>query len=334
MLKEKISSDLAAGSDFQEKYIKEALEKGYSRGDVYNADETGINWQALPRKSLASRCKKSAPGFKVSKERITDVECANASGELKVKLLVIGKSKRQHCFKNVETLLSCFVHKSAWMTSAIFIDWFKNVFIPSVTKFHVEKKKSGKVLLIIDNTPTHPALKVLNKIDQNFEVQFLPPNVTATLQPMDQGVIDKMKRIYRKQLRIYKKVEHEDSIYMLADAWETLPKRNLQRAWRKLWPDEENRINENEDCVVNEICSTISGFEQCGKNYASEWFVVEDNDPGYQALSNQKIAVIVSEGDAETVESDGDKNKNDIEEAEPTHSEAFIAAETLMSWLA
>ena len=70
---EKLSSDLAAGRVFKEKFIKEALEKGYSRDDVYNADETGINWRALPCKSLASRRKQSAPGFKVSKERITAV---------------------------------------------------------------------------------------------------------------------------------------------------------------------------------------------------------------------------------------------------------------------
>ncbi|KAJ8871377.1 hypothetical protein PR048_027694 [Dryococelus australis] len=28
----------------KEKLTKEAFEKGYSRGDVYNTDETGINW--------------------------------------------------------------------------------------------------------------------------------------------------------------------------------------------------------------------------------------------------------------------------------------------------
>ncbi|KAJ8871552.1 hypothetical protein PR048_027876 [Dryococelus australis] len=167
--REKLSSDLVAGSVFKEKFIKAAR-----RGDVYNADETGINWRALPRKSLESRREKSAPGFKVSKERITAMVCANAIGEHMVKLLVIGKSKKPCCFKNVQTLPV------------------------SVTTFCEEKKRSGKVL-IIDNTPIHPRIEVVNKIDQNFEVQFLPPNVT-TLQPMDQGVIKKMKRIYRQQL--------------------------------------------------------------------------------------------------------------------------------------
>ncbi|KAJ8896628.1 hypothetical protein PR048_001972 [Dryococelus australis] len=106
---------------------------------------------------------------------------------------------------------------------------------------------------------------------------------------------------------------------MLADAWENLTKSNLQRAWRKLWPDEESRIeeNENEDCIVNEVtelCCAISGLEQCDKNYASEWLAVDDRD-------------------TEIVESDGDENENDVEEAGSTHSKAFMAAETLMSWL-
>ena len=87
----------------------------YKRQDVYNADETGINWRALPRKSLASRREQSAPGFKVSKERITAMVCANASGEHKVKLLVIGKSKKPRCFKNVHTLpvsYTCLLYTS------------------------------------------------------------------------------------------------------------------------------------------------------------------------------------------------------------------------------
>ncbi|KAJ8866499.1 hypothetical protein PR048_032342 [Dryococelus australis] len=155
---EKLSSDLATGSVFKEKFIRKHLKK-----------------EALPRKSPASRREKSTPRFKVSKERITAIVCANASGEHKVKLLVIGQSKKPRCFKNVQTLpVSYTSQTSAWTTSVIFLDWFKNEFIASVTKFHEEMKKSG-------------------------EMQFLSPNVTATLQPMDQGVIKKM-RICRKQL--------------------------------------------------------------------------------------------------------------------------------------
>ncbi|GFS62856.1 hypothetical protein TNCV_2275851, partial [Trichonephila clavipes] len=30
-------------------------EEGYSIADVYDVDETGVNWKALPRKPLASK---------------------------------------------------------------------------------------------------------------------------------------------------------------------------------------------------------------------------------------------------------------------------------------
>lgn len=59
---------------------------GLSQDDVYNADETGLNWKALPKKSLASRQENVARGFKVSKERDTIMTCANAAGTHKFSL--------------------------------------------------------------------------------------------------------------------------------------------------------------------------------------------------------------------------------------------------------
>ncbi|GFT96496.1 jerky-like protein [Trichonephila clavipes] len=43
--------------------------EGYSRDDVYDVDETGVNWKALPRKSIASKREFTAPGFKKLRER-------------------------------------------------------------------------------------------------------------------------------------------------------------------------------------------------------------------------------------------------------------------------
>ena len=49
-------------------------------------------------------------------------------------------------------------------------------------------------------------------------------------------------------------------------------------------------------CVCCLLYTSILGFEQCDKNDASEWLAVDDNDPGYQILSDQEIADMVSEG--------------------------------------
>lgn len=81
-------------------------EKNLTSHQVYNADESGLFWKVLPNKTLAHSGEKSAPGRKVSKERITFMPCSNASGSYKLKLLVLGKSMKPRAFKNVHIPVS------------------------------------------------------------------------------------------------------------------------------------------------------------------------------------------------------------------------------------
>lgn len=99
-----LSGDFSAAESFKTKFKDFIDKEGYSRGSVYNADETEIFWKSLPRKSLASRRKESAPGHKVTKDRVTAMVCPNADGTHSLPLLVIGKAKRPPCFKNVACL--------------------------------------------------------------------------------------------------------------------------------------------------------------------------------------------------------------------------------------
>ena len=73
---------------------------GYEPCDIYNMDETGLFYRALPDRSLTVKgqdCK----GGKRSKERITVALCANMAGEM-CKPLVIGKSAKPRCFRNLD----------------------------------------------------------------------------------------------------------------------------------------------------------------------------------------------------------------------------------------
>ncbi|GFW20163.1 HTH CENPB-type domain-containing protein [Trichonephila clavipes] len=91
-------------------------------------------------------------------------------------------------------------------------------FIPNVKKLRESEGKTGKVLLILDNAPCHPPVEILNAIDDDFSVMYLPPNVTTLVQPMDQGVNEKLKIIYRKQvLRILLLAEKEESVAAFAE---------------------------------------------------------------------------------------------------------------------
>jgi len=55
-------------------------EHDVSPDQVYNADETALFWRCLPTSTLASYAEKEAVGFKLYKERITVLPCANVSG--------------------------------------------------------------------------------------------------------------------------------------------------------------------------------------------------------------------------------------------------------------
>lgn len=52
----------------------------YTKDQVFNAYETGLNFKILPKRSLASKNEKSAPGHKMNKERVTVMHSSNASG--------------------------------------------------------------------------------------------------------------------------------------------------------------------------------------------------------------------------------------------------------------
>ncbi|XP_033222534.1 tigger transposable element-derived protein 4-like [Belonocnema kinseyi] len=114
---------------------------------------------------------------------------ANMSGKEKLQLLVTGKSQNPRCFKGVKSLPVLYErNKKAWMTSSVYEDWLHKI----DNKF---QRENGKFLLLVDNNcPAHP--KVLIQTLKAIKVVHLPPNLTAKLQPMDQGIIKNLKVNY------------------------------------------------------------------------------------------------------------------------------------------
>ena len=50
--------------------------------------------------------------------------------------------------------------------------------------------------MLVDNCTAHPNVSTL----KNIQLEFLPPNTTSLIQPMDQGIIKNLKTLYRKEL--------------------------------------------------------------------------------------------------------------------------------------
>ena len=169
----------------------------YGPENVYNADETGLFYKLIPSKTL---CKNVRNGYKILKDRISVLLCANMTGTKKLKPLVIGKFAKPRCFKQfpIETYVKYVNSSRAWMTAEIFNKW--------LLEWDLELYTTRKFfLLVIDNCPSHRVDVDLKSI----EILFLPANLTSTLQPLDQGVINSLKTIFsnKKLSDIIEKVE-------------------------------------------------------------------------------------------------------------------------------
>ncbi|KAJ8897475.1 hypothetical protein PR048_002821 [Dryococelus australis] len=120
--------------------------------------------------------KTSAPGHKVNKARVTVLNCANyGKPQNTLPLLLIGKSKNPQAFENVKKLPLFYKNQpKGWMTAALFTEWYDSIFIPEVKKYHMAIGKEGsKVMLSLDNTPTHPTESLLDRRDGCFKTLFL-----------------------------------------------------------------------------------------------------------------------------------------------------------------
>ncbi|GFX75635.1 tigger transposable element-derived protein 1 [Trichonephila clavipes] len=161
-----------------------------------NADETGLYWKKLLNRSYIAKDEKTASGHKASKDRVTLLLCSNASGDRMLKPLLINKSLRPRALK-VKDLKQLPVHwmanSKAWMTTAIFTEWFNNCFVPEVVAYMKEKSLDFKVLLIVDNAASYPLLE-----HPNILLVFLPPNTKGLIRPLDQGIIATFKKYYFK----------------------------------------------------------------------------------------------------------------------------------------
>ena len=169
-----------------------AITAGYALDDVWNLDETGCFYRALPDKSLSEKAKR-CKGGKKSKEQLTVALIASATGE-KRKPIVIGKYGKPRCLKSINRDdLTCeyYNQQKAWMTSHLL-----HTILSKLNRFF--KAKNRSVLLFLDSAGCHPY--DLKGRYSNIKLFFFPVNCISELQPLDLGIIQNFKVHYRKLL--------------------------------------------------------------------------------------------------------------------------------------
>jgi hypothetical protein len=189
-----------------------------------------------PDRGLAD---KKTSGVKGNKTSLTYAFTANATGSEKLPPIVIGKAYKPRAFgKKTGTQLGFYYRNNAksWMTSPLYQEWLQQWDRELVAK-------NRKILLLQDNFSGHIVPDGL----QNIRVENFEANLTAHVQPMDQGIIRCFKAHYRASF-IERAIDKYDAgvtpseIYdinqlqamRLADtAWREVDATTIRNCWRK-----------------------------------------------------------------------------------------------------
>ena len=339
----------------------QVLTSGYEPQNIWNEDETGCFYRALPDKSLSDK-KKECRGGKKAKERITIAFFANASGG-KEPPIVIGKSATPRCFKGLKDKkmphgLSYFSNSKAWMNTDIM-----ETILTNLNRRFIRERRN--VLLLLDNVASHsPELK--DKFS-NIKVVFLPVNTTSRLQPLDAGIIKNFKVLYRKSLvkhtlakindssvvvnasSICKSVDILLAIRWVKQAWESVTSETVKNCFRRCGISlDRGATVENEDPFADldsetEDMSHLDELVQqlhCGVT-ADEYITVEEDlttcftfDGASEGnwRQNLRTAVVSDCGSAAkrpALELDESSDEEDEEDEEVTSIQNYDTALTL-----
>ena len=328
-------------SKLSETYLPTILSK-YELKGIYNADEFGLFYQALPDKSLhykSERCN----GGKHSKVRLTGLDAGNATGE-KQPLFVIGKYVKPRCFSGVKSLPCRYrSQKKSWMDGDLFTEWVKEL----DRKYAAQNRK---IALIVDNCPAHPKVDGLKAI----ELIFLPPNTTSKTQPMDQGFIRSLKAFYRHSIikryitsidggRFPTNVNMLEAMTLLTVAWECVSPITLVNCFRKADMSSESQAlsQSDDDDPFKLLAAQLEEFQdkcESPSDFAVDGYVDADEDVTSEAhlLTESEIIARVTQTQLDAAEHD-DKNEEDNVDREmlpPRRDQVRQAIEILQScWL-
>lgn len=120
------------------------------------------------------------------------------------------------------------------MTSEIFEEY--------LIEWDLRLQSEGRqIVAFVDNCPSHP--KSLQSKLNSINLQFLPPNTTSVIQPMDSGVIANLKRHYRTKLVAlletagtrddFMSISVLEAMKLLASSWASVESETIRNCFTK-----------------------------------------------------------------------------------------------------
>jgi len=211
----------------------------YTPANIFKMNETGYFYHALPNSTL-NQVSKSCKGGKLAKDRVTVALTCSAAGE-KLQPLIIGKSKKPCCFRNIDLSRLGVVYRSsskAWMTNPIF-----NEYLLDLNAYMASQNR--KILLFLDNAPVHIVDEETRSSRlTHVKIQFFPPNL---LQPLDAGIIRSVKALSCKHqvLQLLQFIEMEehaadlakklqviDALKFMATSWGSVTTETIKKCFK------------------------------------------------------------------------------------------------------
>lgn len=163
----------------------------YELADVWNADETGLQYSMAPDRSMSEHL---IHGRRGKQPLLTLLMSGNADGSEKLPLMFIGVAKKPRAFgsKSGQDLGFDYWHnRRARMDSVLFFEWLNRF------NNYICQKPGRNVLLLLDNCSAHGTKRTIPTLS-NVRIQYLPPNTTSQYQPMTAGITRSFKIRYRR----------------------------------------------------------------------------------------------------------------------------------------
>ncbi|KAF5302222.1 hypothetical protein FQA39_LY10261 [Lamprigera yunnana] len=122
---------------------KEEFIEPFHRGEVYNGDESDLFWHMFPDHALVSVTEKAVPGRKIMMSR------TNASGNDKLRLLVVGTANKPPAFKSVVLPRVIHLQKSFVVNTAKFSLYFYSAILQVMDQYVIQLLMNAFILLLM-----------------------------------------------------------------------------------------------------------------------------------------------------------------------------------------